>query len=95
MRPAGDIRTAIAAGFADGPGTTRELAGRTLVGLAAARMTLDNMRRAGDVVVIDEVRVEGVKRPVPLYDLRRPECAAAVVDWSLITAWAQFPAPAA
>ncbi len=90
----GEIRQRLHEVMSAGRGTTRELAARSNVGLQAAMYTLDNMKRAGVVFVADEVRVPGVKRPVPVYDLRRDGCepAATGLDWSLITCWAQFPA---
>lgn len=90
MRPPGEIREALWRGFESGPATTRELAMRTGVGVSAARMTLDNMRRAELVAVVDEVRLPGVKRPVPVYD-RQAAAERPGLDWSLVTCWAQFP----
>lgn len=92
MSGPGEIRQRLHEMLSAGRGTTRELAARSNVGLQAAMYTLDNMRRAGVVFVADEVRVPGVKRPVPVYDLRRCESARDDGrDWSLITCWAQFP----
>lgn len=91
MRPPGEIREALWRGFESGPATTRELAMRTGVGVSAARMTLDNMRRAELVQVVHEVRVPGVRRPVPVYDRHTAAAERAGLDWSLVTCWAQFP----
>ena len=94
-RAQGEIRQALVGGLEAGRGTTRELALRTGVGVTAAMRTLDNMRRAGDICVVETARVPGVRRPVPVYDLaRREDAAPPGYDWSLVTCWAQFPASA-
>lgn len=103
MRPAGEIRAALWGGLQEGPGTTRELVQRTGVGVAAARWTLDNMCRAGVVEVVQEVRVPGVRRPVPVYGptgqaeparRQRADGPHAHTDWTLVRCWAQFPTTA-
>jgi predicted ArsR family transcriptional regulator len=83
MRPQGEVRTTVAEGLSAGPGMTRELAQRVGLDVQATRKTLDNMRNAGQVVVVGEERVPGVRRPVPVYDLaeRRPS------SWSLLQCW--------
>lgn len=99
MRPPGELRQALCDGLALGPATTRELAMRTCMGLDAARWTLDNMRRGGLVQVVDQVRVPGVRRPVPVYGRASEQAKTAraavpheQIDWSLVRCWAQFPA---
>jgi len=68
MRPAGAYRIAIEQSLCQGPATSREAASRACLSVVDARYTLDNMRRAGDVVRTTK-RVDGVKRPVPVYAL--------------------------
>lgn len=65
-RPRGEVRTLLAAAVAAQPGTCRELSARTLVGVATARETLNNMVRAGELAK-NFARVPGVCRPVPVY----------------------------
>lgn len=71
MRPHSDIRVALVAVLAQQGGTCRELAARTQVGLRAAQYTLANMQRPPLVqaMVAKIVRVPGVNRPVPYYEL--------------------------
>lgn len=85
MRPQGDQRTCIAEGLRAGPGKTRELAARTGIAEQAARRTLDNMRKAGQVVVVDAERVPGVCRPVPVYDLAERHRTPA--GWVPLQCW--------
>lgn len=67
-RPRGEIRQVLFNTLREGPAsTTRELAARAGVGIAAAMGTLNNMVRAGEVVIVRSVRRSGVKRPVPVY----------------------------
>jgi len=96
MRPQSEIRVTLAAALVDGAGTTRQLAQRTGWSIGMTRRALDNMCTAGDAAKIDAIRVQGVKRPVPVYAraTRAQDAAtpgAAAVD--LIRAWAGLPAP--
>jgi hypothetical protein len=70
MRPQSTLRITLAAELIDGPGTCRELWRRIgcVAPLAAVRMVLANMVRAGDVLADQMVRVPGVRRPVPVYE---------------------------
>lgn len=96
-RPRGELRQVLERGLAMGGGSTRELAVRTGVGVSAARETLNNMRRAGEVLV-RQVPIPGVRRPVPVYELAAPARQAAMRpelpprNWDLITCWQQWPA---
>ena len=95
MRPPGEIRMAIAGSLEHGPAMTREVALRSGVGVSAARYTLRNMVSAGEAIVLDMVRVEGVKRPVPVYGraVRAVDVAGDGEPFvSLIQAWASVPA---
>lgn len=96
MRCRGEIRERLAEGLSAGAGTTREIAARTGVGREVARRTLDNMRRAAEVVIVDLARVPGVRRPVPVYGLADEQARAAepAYDWSLVTSWASWPTDA-
>lgn len=72
MRPRGEIRQAIggaAKALADeqGSATWRELAQRACVGFDAARRTVENMARGGELEVAGSVRVEGSRRPMARY----------------------------
>lgn len=99
-RPRGEIREVLARGLQVGAGHTRELALRTGVGVTAARRTLDNMRRAGEAVVLREVRMQGVRRPVPVYglagtpDAPAPAAAGLAAGCALVSCWARCPAEA-
>ena len=94
MAVRGEIRNTLQLGLLAGRGTTRELAQRTGVGVTKAMHTLNDMVRAGEVVKLDTVRVAGVKRPVPVYDLATAPAASRGVNWDLITCWAQWPGQA-
>ena len=95
MPARGEVRDALAMGLMAGPATTRDLAMRTGVGLEKAMYTLRDMVNAGEVLQRDPVRVPGVKRPVPVYDLANGEAAnEGGINWDLITCWAQWPVQA-
>lgn len=69
MRPAGEMRKAVAAALDAGGGTTQMLAQRIGCDPTVVRATLDNMVRAGAATKSEApVRVPGVKRPVPWYE---------------------------
>jgi len=69
-RPRGEIRQVLFNALREGPAsTTRELAARAGVGITAAMDTLNNMVKAGEVVVLHSARRPGVKRPVPVYSI--------------------------
>lgn len=88
-RPVGPERQSLLAALHSGPGTTRELAGRSCVGIDKARDTLNDMVRAEQVVKLTTTKVPGCKRPVPVYGLPLSEAqpaealAAAVGVWWL------------
>lgn len=67
MRPHSEIRVDMAAALVDGPGTVVQLAQRTGWSIGLTRKALDNMAAAGDAVVLDKIRVPGIRRRVPLY----------------------------
>ena len=70
MRPRGEIREALclaAVQFGQDGFTWRDLAHAACVGFDAAKRTVGNMARAGELVVLDEVRVPGANRPMLRY----------------------------
>jgi hypothetical protein len=72
MRPAGEVRQALlkAAGELMTPEhgfTLQELAQRACVGYSAARRTIDNMTRSGQLVRAGERKVDYRNRPVAEY----------------------------
>ncbi len=80
-RPRGPVRHAVGA-VLEQPGMTRDLAARAQLAVVHTRRTLDNMRRSGQITVIEQRRVAGVKRPVPVYAItqnleRQPEAPGA------------------
>ena len=92
----GEVRDALCMALKGGSGMTRELAQRSGVGVTSAMYTLRNMVQVGEVSVLDQVRVPGVKRPVPVYGLVEEGAAneGTGTNWDLITCWAQWPAQA-
>jgi len=86
MRPHGEIRQVLRQALSSGAGTTRDLASRTNVGLEAARLTLDNMVRAGEAVKLAQVKVPGAKRPVPVYAAQQQQHTAAQAAQALADA---------
>lgn len=85
MRPAGEIRLAMAKALREqGRATARSLAQRACVGAEAARHTLKNMIEAGQVVKREPVRVAGVKRPVPTYELYSTQLLQQVPLWPVV-----------
>ena len=72
MRPAGEVRQALLHACvqlaAPGRGVTlREMALQAQVGLDAAAMAIKNMRRAGQLRIAGERRVDYRNRPVAVY----------------------------
>src|SRR4051812_21248800 len=72
MRPTGEVRQALAQAAAalttrESSPTLLELARHSQVGFMAARRTVDNMRRAGDLVVVRTRKVDYRNRPVAEY----------------------------
>lgn len=72
MRPTGEVRqalldAALALTTPERSPTLLELAAKSQVGFMAARRTVDNMRRAGALVVVRTRKVEYRNRPVAEY----------------------------
>jgi len=83
-RPAAEVTVVLMAALIDGPGTTRELAARTGLNVRAVMMSLDNLVRRGEVCKLAQpARVQGVKRPVPVY--ARPHEQGDTADEALPT----------
>ena len=91
MRPRGEVRNYLSLALQAGPGTTRDLAMRTGVGLTKAMYTLKDMVRAGEAAVLSSVRVDGCRRPVPVYGADESTADDDGMNWDLVTCWAQWP----
>lgn len=89
----GEVRDSLRLQLQTGRGTTRDLALRSGVGVTKAMYTLRDMVTAGEARVAQTVRVPGVKRPVPVYDLVSDTATAQAdgLNWDLITCWVQWP----
>jgi hypothetical protein len=101
MRPAGDIRRALtdaaqALAAEHGPGarmTWRELASRARVGTRAARHTVNNMVRAGELVRVGPVPTPGCRRPMTTFALATPRANQALTLDAFLRTWPRTPAP--
>lgn len=95
MRPRGEVRQAVA--FAAGAlvqehgcFTGRDVAQCAQVAFEKARLTLKDMVRAGELVVVGEVATTGVCRPLNVYALPS-RCASAGADLlQAVQRWADF-----
>lgn len=72
MRPRGEIRSALSMAALElhverGGGTWRDMAARACVGFDAARRTVENMARSGELIPASTRRVEGIRRPMVVY----------------------------
>jgi len=87
MRPAGDIRQALRqaaerlAQQQDGV-TWRELAEAAQVGYTAARATVDNMARAGELPVIGQAKRAHSRRWMTLYGAPQPGSTGRPGGWT-------------
>lgn len=100
MRPVGEISLAImraaselahvdADGAAHGP-TLRELAHKACVGMRAARMSVDTLRRGGKLAPVAQRRVAYRNRPVAEYAPADTQHADETIDVaSVFAVWAQ------
>lgn len=96
MRPRGEIRQAVEAA-ADmlvqqrGCFTTRDVAHLAQVGFEKARLTVKDAIRAGELLVVDTVRMPGINRPVNLLSRPKPDSGAPGADLcSAVRSWAEF-----
>lgn len=92
MRPAGDVRLALlcAAHELTQPGrgpTLEELARKACVGQGAARRTVDNLCRAGELRIARRRVVSYRNRPVAEYEVAAPDVADIVPLGQLLAAW--------
>lgn len=69
MRPAGEIRQALLSAAEAYPqgATWRQLGQAACVGFEAARITCDNLARAGELAVLGTLQVPGCPRPMRRY----------------------------
>ena len=81
-RPRGEVRQAIAQAAQSQARcfTWQDLAQHAGVGFAAARETVRNMARAGELMVVGELRVDGVRRPMVHYAPAPPANGAQGAD---------------
>lgn len=87
MRPAGEVRLAVLAALRrSGRATSRAAAEMACVGFDAATVALNNLVRDGKVVKRDPIRVPGVKRPVPTYELYSTQLLSQVPLWPAVEA---------
>lgn len=95
MRPRGEVRQAMAAaadtlvdqrGWFTGP----DLARCTQVAFEKARLTLKDMVRAGELVVIGETTAPGVCRPLNKYSRPTAQAAAGADLQHVVQRWADF-----
>ncbi|MBY0455243.1 MAG: hypothetical protein K2Q11_10245 [Burkholderiaceae bacterium] len=85
MRPSGEVRAALQAACEklaqpDQGVTMREMAAAACVGVDAARRTVDNMRRAGQIAVVGKRLSTHCDKPVLQYALVKPCPALAQSD---------------
>lgn len=83
MSTQGEIRQALAAAaesFGAQGATWRQLAAASMVGYDLARMTVENMVRAGHLVVVGRAAVPGSCRPMNLCALPSALAAAALAE---------------
>lgn len=95
MRPRGEFRQALVRAVeVAGPGgaTWRGLAQMACVAGGVARRTVENMRAAGEVVVIGQAREPGVSRPLNLYAPAPPQDGGGtgVALDAVVRCWADF-----
>jgi hypothetical protein len=97
MRPRGEVRQAIGRAVeqfdASRAFTWRDVAHSACVGLEAARHTVQNMARCGELLVVGETPVPGVRRPMVCYVPVSPAEPAAQPGAALeqaIRGWADF-----
>lgn len=98
-RPRGEIRQALGAALAQrsepgaaGGSTWRELATHAGVAFDAAKQTVRDMVRSGELAVVGEVRVPGARRPMQCYLPAQPEpdIEAGADLAQAIRCWADF-----
>ena len=93
-RPRGQIRQVVASVFREqGACTWRTVAESAQVGYAAARRTVENMVRAGELVEAGHAKAAHTTNWVKLYELRQPteaEQGTASELSAVVRCWAEF-----
>lgn len=95
MRPRGEVRQAMFSAAEalvqqHGCFTGREVAQCAQVGFEKARLTLLNMVRAGELVVVGEAAAPGVCRPLNVYALPKAQAAPGLELHQVVRRWADF-----
>lgn len=95
MRPRGEVRQAVASAAGmlaqrQGSFTGREVAGLAQVGFEKARLTLKDMVRAEEIVVVGETRAPGVCRPLNVYAPATPRATPGADLMRVVQCWADF-----
>lgn len=95
MRPRGEVRLAVASAAGmlvqeRGCFTGRDVAQCAQVAFEKARLTLKDMVRAGELVVIGEASAPGVCRPLNVYAQPRPRSSAGADLLQAVQRWADF-----
>lgn len=98
MRPRGEVRLAMASAVdtlagARGAFTSRDAAYAAQVEFELARLTLQDMRRAGELQAVGQMAVPGIKRPLTLYAPTKPrgtELDGAAALQGVVRRWADF-----
>lgn len=95
MRPRGEVRQAVAdaAGtlvLQRGCFTGRDVAQCAQVAFEKARLTLKDMVRAGELVVIGEAVAPGVCRPLNVYSLPTAQASAGADLAQAVRRWSDF-----
>lgn len=95
MRPRGEIRQAVASAAGQlvaqrGSFTGRDVAQAAQVAFEKARLTLKDMVRAGELVVVGDTTVPGVCRPLNVYTQPKPASAPGADLFRVVHSWADF-----
>ena len=95
MRPLGDIRQALASAATTLAGqhgcfTGRDVAAWANVGFEKTRLTLKDMVRAGELVVVGQARAPGVCRPLNVYAQPLQQDAPGAGLAAVVQRWADF-----
>lgn len=99
MRPREETRIAVITAIRSGPCTLLDAAQRSQVGYHAARYTIQNAMRSGEVQICGHERRAHAKRWLAIYEMTDAEpeegdCAAVVDSSALVAAlscWSRFP----
>lgn len=98
-RPPGEVRVAVIAALRQGPCTLLEIVQRSKVGYAAARATVQNALRGGQLQICGQARRAHAKRWLAIYELAEaiedegddaPDVSAACVQLGhALVAWSR------